>query len=109
MSEVKVRVRLDLIKKMRSGAFIERWDCIISKPEGWGLADFQPFAIEERVEDGGMVRVARYDLKIESYNPVTNEVFASYEVARSKSWPVTRCLIGCGWSQGLTRKQKVLA
>ena len=108
MSEVMVKATLSLVKKGRSGAFVETWTCNIAKQEGWGTDDFKPFAIEEQVADPvAGTRRTRYDFRLESVNTVTNEVFASYEVARSKAWPVERCLMGCGWERGSMRKVEV--
>ena len=109
MSEVIVKATLNLIKSGRRTSFTEVWTHDILKQEGWGTADFQPFAVEETVEDGFMaVRRNRYYLKIESVNPLTNEVFASYTVARSKAWPIERCLMGCGWTRGYTQKTEAV-
>lgn len=107
MSAVIVKARLDLIKRGRRDTYVEFWTCEIPKPEGWGTAAFQPFAIEECVEDPLVgVRRYRYDFKLESINTLTSEVFASYEVARSKSDPVERCLEGCGWERGFTHRMQ---
>lgn len=97
-----VQVELHLEKRSRGGRIeTTRWQTTIPKPEGWTRADFEPFILEERVEDPrfGVVRCNRYALEIVSADPPHGKVIVTYSVAASKSGAVTRCLHGTGWRQ----------
>ena len=101
---VLVSCYLPLHKKGRTGTFVETYAVKIVKPTNWAIVDFFPFAIEESSDYG----IYRSEFTLESYNTVTNEAFLKpYEVARSKSWPIQRCLMGCGWESKGTRKLEV--
>lgn len=99
MNPQPVTVYLPVQLNRRGGKHrIEWWSASILKSADFTAADFQPFAVEERCDEAGVLH--HFDFELAGVDTAKRMVVAKpYPVASSKSWPLERTLLGCGWKR----------